>query len=148
MATPSAVVVSTYQKKAYVSRISREELKDSPWWNRKSEELPLAVHKAVSLAEKAVRRIVPDEEFASIWNLISILLSFCAIEDGEPDRCYYVVRWRGKRSGSKKEGDLWRDQYDEFRIVVLMNGKVVTPEPLASGTSPEERAPRGVAVQE
>jgi hypothetical protein len=103
----------------YASEITRELRDSSPDWEKAEPNPPLSARKAMSLAEATLRATLKDKSDPSYERYFS---GAKLVPLGGKKWCWEVCyEWHDVRVGGATGG-----LYD-FRVFVLMNGKVVQP---------------------
>jgi len=141
---------STYAGRSFESCLTRAHISSSPVWNHaKEEHPPLSPMKAKAAAFRVLASIVPQGELEREWELSSINLSPSAYSDPDKPKWIYFIHWTGPRIGyirtdtgefvTKRisRGRRHQEVYDQFRLIVLMNGKCIEPEERTPNKTPE-----------
>jgi hypothetical protein len=107
---------SYVDKKTFESKVSGEEIADTPAWLPEAENPPLSARSALKHARQQMETLVPDRH---VRNLESIQL----MDMGDHLHWIYIVEFERQYP---EEVAVFGDH--SVRIVVLMNGAVITPK--------------------
>lgn len=105
----------------YRTRVTTDDLKQAATFDPETQHPPLGTHDAISKARAWLEDSfpVPPEWLESVqWHLNEVALRLVK----EPNYWAYEITFKPSRVG---DSSIWSEQ---FRVVVLMNGRVLEPE--------------------